>query len=79
MLPAKYSKFYEDLRHVIPESRLIIDPLRTLAYGTDASFYRLLPKIVIKAHTESEVTKLLSHSGLPGPAFAAKPSPIRSW
>ena len=59
MLPAKYSKFYEDLRHVIPESRLIIDPLRTLAYGTDASFYRLLPKIVIKAHTESEVTKIV--------------------
>jgi D-lactate dehydrogenase len=59
MLPANYNKFYEDLRSVIPESRLITDPLRTLAYGTDASFYRLIPKIVIKADTESEIAKIM--------------------
>ena len=59
MLPAKYCKFYQDLRSAIPESRLITDPLRTLAYGTDASFYRLIPKVVIKADTESEVAKIM--------------------
>src|SRR5210317_2271195 len=59
MLPAKYRKFYEDLRPAIPESRLITDPLRTLAYGTDASFYRLIPKIVIKADTETEVAQIV--------------------
>ena len=59
MLPATYSKFYEDLRSAIPESRLITDPLRTLAYGTDASFYRLIPKVVIKTDTESEVATIL--------------------
>ena len=52
MLPTKYNKFYEDLQPAIPESRLITDPLRTLAYGTDASFYRLIPQIVIKADTK---------------------------
>jgi D-lactate dehydrogenase len=59
MLPDKYNKFYEDLQPAIPESRLITDPLRTLAYGTDASFYRLIPKIVIKANTETEVAQIV--------------------
>jgi D-lactate dehydrogenase len=59
MLPDKYNKFYEDLQSTIPESRLITDPLRTLAYGTDASFYRLIPKIVVKANTETEVAQIV--------------------
>ena len=59
MLSAKYNKFYEDLRSAIPDSRLITDPLRTLAYGTDASFYRLIPEIVIKANTEPEVVQIV--------------------
>ena len=29
----------------IESERLIDDPLRTLAYGTDASFYRLVPQL----------------------------------
>jgi D-lactate dehydrogenase len=58
MLPAKYNKFLKDLQHVIPEARRVTDPLRTLAYGTDASFYRLIPKIVVKAHTEAEVAQI---------------------
>jgi D-lactate dehydrogenase len=59
MLPTKYNEFREDLQPAIPESRLITDPLRTLAYGTDASFYRLIPRIVIKADTEKEVALIL--------------------
>ena len=43
----------------IPASRLISDPLRTLAYGTDASFYRLIPKLVVEVADESEVTRCL--------------------
>jgi D-lactate dehydrogenase len=59
MLPEKYAKFYHLLTSFIPEERLITDPLRTLAFGTDASFYRLIPKIVIKAETEEEVSRIL--------------------
>ncbi|MGD8209482.1 MAG: FAD-binding and (Fe-S)-binding domain-containing protein [Desulfobacterales bacterium] len=59
MLPDGYIKFIDDLKHDIPEAKLITDPLRTLAYGTDASFYRLIPKVVIKADTESEVAKII--------------------
>ena len=43
----------------IEDGRLIDDPLRTLAYGTDASFYRLVPKLVVKVRTEVEVSRLL--------------------
>jgi hypothetical protein len=30
-----------------PTERLIVDPLRLLAWGTDASFYRLVPKLLV--------------------------------
>jgi D-lactate dehydrogenase len=59
MLPVKYQQLYDDLRTFIPGTRLFTDPLRTLAYGTDASFYRLIPKIVIKADSEAEVSRIL--------------------
>jgi D-lactate dehydrogenase len=59
MLATKYNKFVEDLQQIIPPARLITDPLRTLAFGTDASFYRLIPKIVIKANTETEVAQIV--------------------
>ncbi len=59
MLPENYKLFYRDLLTFIPDTRLITDPLRTLVYGTDASFYRLIPKIVIKADSEDEVSRIL--------------------
>jgi len=59
MLTGVYSQFYNDLRHYIPENRLIHDELRTLTYGTDASFYRLIPKLVVKVENEDEVIKTL--------------------
>ncbi len=43
--------FLAELARFIPEQRLITDPLRTLAYGTDASFYRLVPQIVVRAES----------------------------
>jgi len=43
----------------MPADRLIDDPLRTLAYGTDASFYRLVPQLVVKVVDEAEVARLL--------------------
>ncbi|OMH30331.1 FAD-binding and (Fe-S)-binding domain-containing protein [Motiliproteus sp. MSK22-1] len=54
-----YQEFYSHLQEFIPEQRLIRDPLRTLAYGTDASFYRLIPKIVIRAESSEEVAAIV--------------------
>lgn len=38
------------------------DSLYTLAYGTDASFYRMVPKLVVKAKDEQEVSFLLKET-----------------
>ena len=58
-LPEQYQQFYAEIRSTIPESRIFTDPVRTLAYGTDASFYRLIPKIVVKVRTVPEVTAVI--------------------
>ena len=58
-LPPVYQQFYQEISDVIPDERIIADPLRRLAYGTDGSFYRLIPKLVIKAKTSKEITKLM--------------------
>ena len=44
----------------IPDERLIVDPLRLLTWGTDASFYRLVPKIAVVVESEGEVVRLLA-------------------
>ena len=52
MLPKVYQQLHRDLQQFIPAERLITDPLRTLAYGTDASLYRLIPKLVVRVDSE---------------------------
>jgi D-lactate dehydrogenase len=63
MPDAAYRQLYETLKSFIPESRMATDPLRTLAYGTDASFYRLIPRIVVRADNETEVSRILRQTG----------------
>ena len=55
-LPAS---FMRDAEQLIPKDRRFDDPLSTLAFGTDASFYRLIPKLVIRVESEDEVVELL--------------------
>lgn len=59
MLPANYQQLKEGLSKVIPAKRIITNPLQLLAYGTDASFYRLIPKIVVQVHTEDEAVEVI--------------------
>ena len=59
MLSDKYRQLYNSLSSVFSSDRLVYDDLRTLAFGTDASFYRLIPKLVVKVKNESEVVHLL--------------------
>jgi D-lactate dehydrogenase len=59
MLPDRYQRFLTDITALVPAGRIYTDPLRTLAYGTDASFYRLIPKLVVRADTEDEVGAVL--------------------
>jgi D-lactate dehydrogenase len=67
-LPAPYRRLRDALLESLPENRIILDPLRRLAYGTDASFYRLVPRLVVQVRTGDEVARLLalaSEAGLP--------------
>lgn len=51
--------FRHAVEALIPRERLFDDPLSTLAFGTDASFYRLIPKLVVRVESEAEVIELL--------------------
>src|SRR5690554_175173 len=51
--------FLTAVRQLIPAQRLFDDPLSTLAFGTDASFYRLIPQLVVRVEAEDEVVALL--------------------
>ena len=53
------SAFVRDAERLIAQDRRFDDPLSTLAFGTDASFYRLIPKLVIRVESEDEVVELL--------------------
>jgi D-lactate dehydrogenase len=55
----RYAAFGEQISSFIPKERVFTDPVRTFAYGTDASFYRLNPRMVVKVHNEAEVRRLL--------------------
>ncbi|MBW1245601.1 FAD-binding oxidoreductase [Pseudomonas tolaasii] len=51
--------FLHDVAQLIPKDRRFDDQLSTLAFGTDASFYRLIPQLVIRVESEDEVVALL--------------------
>ncbi len=55
----RYTNFRADVTKLVPQERVYTDPVKTFAYGTDASFYRLLPQVVVKVHDENEVTQIL--------------------
>ncbi|MEI6385801.1 MAG: FAD-binding and (Fe-S)-binding domain-containing protein [Spirochaetota bacterium] len=55
LLPENYRAWYGAVARSIPEERLFTDPLRTFAWGTDASCYRLTPKIVVKVLDIGEI------------------------
>ena len=44
----------------LPARQVIFDELRRLAYGTDASFYRLTPEVVAIVESEEEVQAVLA-------------------
>ena len=54
-----YDSFLSDIRRFIPSDRIYTDELRTLGWGTDASFYRQIPKIVIRSDGEQEVSRII--------------------
>ena len=53
------NEFLRELRQILPSDRIYTDELRTLGWGTDASFYRQIPKVVIRSDGEEEVSRIV--------------------
>ena len=58
--PAPYDRVAARLAERLPEHRIVTDPLRLMAWGTDASLYRLIPKVVAVVESEDDVSFLLT-------------------
>jgi D-lactate dehydrogenase len=54
-----YAAFLSDIRQFLPNDRVYTDELRTLGWGTDASFYRQIPQVVIRSDGEQEISKIV--------------------
>ena len=54
------NSFLSELRQFLPSERIYTDGLRTLGWGTDASFYRQIPKVVIRSDGEAEISRIVS-------------------
>ena len=65
-MEARYKDFYNNISTYISSDRIYTDDLHCLAWGTDAGFYRRLPKIVVRSESEAEVSRLLSDANSAG-------------
>jgi len=62
-LPVAHRALHDDLAARLPPGRLVADPLRLFALGTDASFYRLTPKLAVLVRSATEVAEVLRAAG----------------
>ena len=54
----RYAAFKTEVRAMLGEDRVVDDPVRTFAFGTDASHYRLVPQAVVRVYSEEEVVQV---------------------
>ena len=54
-----YTNFVSELKRIVSADRIYTDELRTLGWGTDASFYRMIPKVVVRSDSEQEVSQII--------------------
>nr|WP_086938561.1 FAD-binding and (Fe-S)-binding domain-containing protein [Thaumasiovibrio occultus] len=59
-MEARYARLRTILQEIIPTERIVSDPDLCFAYGTDASFYRLTPQLVVFAEDCHEVSFLMA-------------------
>lgn len=51
--------FLSEIRTFLDKDAVYTDDLRRIAWGTDAGFYRLVPKVVIRSSSERQVSMIL--------------------
>ena len=59
-LPKNWKTFLSRLRTILPESRVVDDLSRRIAFSTDASFYHKVPRVVVQIALNTEMQALLS-------------------
>lgn len=64
MLLPQYHDFAQQLIQFLPKERVISNYAKRLAYGVDASFYRLVPQLVLILDNENEVVRVLNEAAL---------------
>jgi len=64
MLLLPYQHLVKTLTSFLPEKRIITSYAKRLAFGVDASFYRLVPQLVLMLDTEEEVIKVLHQTAI---------------
>ena len=55
----RIADFLSELKTFVATDRIYTDELRRLGWGTDASFYRKLPQVVIRSDGEEEISKIV--------------------
>ena len=68
MEPERYSHFINEIKEFLPSENIYTDSLRTLAWGTDASFYRIVPRVVVRTRDAADVSRVMaacSHNHIP--------------
>ena len=54
-----YDDFVKEIKTFVPKDNIYTDELRTLGWGTDASFYRQIPKVVVRSDNEKQVAQII--------------------
>jgi len=62
----QYQKFAASLLDLLPRERIITDYAKRFAFGTDASFYRLTPELVLQIDSEKELIEVVKRAGRAG-------------
>ena len=57
-----FETYIDELKKILNSEDILTGEMERFAHGTDASFYRLIPKVVIKARNERDIQQILSLS-----------------
>ena len=56
---ADFTQFSHDINNVLKSDNIITRYIQRFAYGTDASFYRLVPELVLRVENVHELKQVL--------------------
>ena len=55
----RYDEFIAEIGQFVAPESIYTDELRTLGWGTDASFYRQIPKVVVRSDGEEQLARIV--------------------